>query len=351
MCTHLQAFYAAIDAGGRRSTRERRPPTLDEGYMHPDFEVADDDDYGSKSKRKSAVKAIPWTTDADDALLSAIVKHGEGHWTNMVTDPEFASRLAGHKATQLRARWRKLGTSEFNAKSEPADRHLAAKRDSVLDHIEATKPLPIQPSVAAVHYAPVQPQPQMMMAHPQMGVAPVAGASALPTPPPEPFTAYRPYVTHIFDLPKSTKAKKPVPGESAADAQLSTPMTGQPKARRRGRRPNNSRSDDESEFSDADSEDSEAVERRAATVAQRLDWCCSLILWSRQPFDSCSTEPFQQQLQEQRVWHRFRRCRCCCCCYLTILPVRDLCWAGLSYCGFVCVFACMCLSLIVRSCC
>ena len=209
------------------------------------------------------------------------MKHGLGRWTDMIQDPEFAPRLQGHKATQLRNRWKKLGTAT-NEATTPADRQLAAKREEVFDHIAATTPPTVTQPAAQVQAQQQQMMQQQMMQQQQQqqrggAAAGPASSSAMMPPtallPPQPFfTAYRPYPTHVFDQPKSTKTKKAaVQGGTAADAQLSTPMDlGAQKPKKRGRKPKNPRPDEDdnsSAFSDADSEDSEAAERAAATSA------------------------------------------------------------------------------------
>ena len=79
-----EAFYASIESGaGRRTSgRERRATVAMEDYSH-DFEGHYED--GSSKKRKKlataggSAKNKEWTQEADDALLSAIVKHGLGN--------------------------------------------------------------------------------------------------------------------------------------------------------------------------------------------------------------------------------------------------------------------------------
>ena len=173
--------------------------------------------------------------------------------------PEFADRLDGHKPTQLRARWRKLGTSDFSAKENI---QLAAKRETVFDNIAAATPPVIAQSASAVAAAPAPVAQQ---------AAAVIAMSQL-APPQPPFAAYRPYPTHIFDQPKKFKAKVAQTG-TAADAELSTPMDmGPSKPRKRGRRPTKGGVDDESDFSsDEDSEDSEAAVRNEARRAAKGD--------------------------------------------------------------------------------
>jgi len=248
-----EAFYAAIDAAGatRRSAREKKP-LMDEVYMHGDFPLEDD-----KKKRPKVEPQRQWTQDADDALLSAIVKHGLGNWTNMLRDPEFAHRFEGHTANQLRNRWRKLGTQDFSGvdTKDAQQKKLAAKVETVFDNIAKTAPPAItRPAAQAV------PPTQVMMQ-----------ATAL-QPPPPPFVAYRPYPTHLFDQARKVVRARTEGGPkgSAADAELSTPMDLTPlKPKRRGRKPKNYNpdADDDADFSDADSEDSEARVRAEARKA------------------------------------------------------------------------------------
>lgn len=98
-----EAFYSMIDAApGRRSGRATKAPGQ---FASGDYAGDSDDD---RPKKKVPRVAVAWTADQDDALLSAIVKHGIGAWTNMLKDPEYAHRFEGLKATALRNRWKKV---------------------------------------------------------------------------------------------------------------------------------------------------------------------------------------------------------------------------------------------------
>ena len=268
-----EAFYMAIDesaaAGrGRRSGRAVKPPA----------EFAEYADFDDGEKKKARV-AYPWTAEQDDALLSAIVKHGIGAWTNMLKDPEFSDRFADLKAGALRNRWKKLGTSNFD-NGAPSDAKTQAKREQVMAMSQETvpsKPPPPPPPAATT----TQP-----LATPTSSATPTAtNASQQPTqsptralppgvapggPPPstQPFNAYRPYPTHIFDLPKAMPKKVPATAsvKDAADA-LSTPMdasANRPKKRGRKRRDGDSDDDEFGPGGGEDSDDSDAAEERAA---------------------------------------------------------------------------------------
>jgi hypothetical protein len=177
-----------------------------------------------------------WTPDADDALLSAIVVHGVGQWSQMLRDPTFASRLDGFKPGGLRNRWKKLGSSELPTTGP--ERRLAAKREAVFDNIAAnTTPL-----------AAAQAPPQQVAAVQQQQVASASGAVLLAPPPVGNFVSYRPYATHVFDLPAKQQKVR------SKDATLATPMNLVPqRPKKRGRRPKNQRATDD-EDDDADDE-------------------------------------------------------------------------------------------------
>ena len=223
---------------------------------------------GGAKKRKAASKtALPWTPDADDALLNAIVKHGLGNWTRMVNDPEFAARLEGHKANQLRTRWKKLGSAEFGTGAGGSHEHpqqkMEVKKEKPFEQI--TAPVPMQQQ-----QAPEQ-QQQHPSQSPQQPRAPVVVNPLHLIPPVPPFVSYRHYPTHVFDEPKSSEeAKRTVKaalGGTVADAQLSTPMDLLPqKPKKRGRKAKNAQSSDE-DFSSEDSSGSEGGGPRHSKAA------------------------------------------------------------------------------------
>lgn len=259
-----EAFFLAIGddaAAGGRSRRSGRATQVPAAYA--DYVDHMSEDESGKAKRPTRAPPASWTPDADDALLSAIVKHGVGSWTAMVQDPEFAQRFGDFKATSLRSRWRKLGTSNFDNGGVAGGVKLPTKKEKMQQqqqqqqlqqqhqvHQQVHAP-PQQPGVPVIHRAP-------MHAHPSHPSGPLPNTT--------PFISYRPYPSHVFDLPRSAKAKTDavVTAKDAAD-QLSTPMeiatSNRPK--RRGRKPKNRGGSDESDFA-ADSDDSDAAEERAA---------------------------------------------------------------------------------------
>ena len=207
----------------------------------------DSDGSGPKPAKRAPARVIPWTPDSDDALLSGVIKYGTGSWVKIMADPEFMYRLSAYKIPMLKNRWRKLSTTDFHA----LDPFIQLKVNQGLQKTGA--------------------QPQQQRQQPQQpdqsGALPVLGPNSSIVPPnTTPFTAYRPYPTHVFDLERKTVKAKDGQIVSAADAanQLSTPMdpSGQRK-KRRGRRPKNANDDDDAEV-DGYSDDSDAAEERAA---------------------------------------------------------------------------------------
>jgi hypothetical protein len=120
----------------------------------------------------------------------------------MLRDEDFAKRFEGHTATQLRNRWRKLGTSEFNntTTASTQERQLAAKRETVFESIAAAAP----PALArpAPGASSASSSAQHIQTSPAGATAAVQAALLQVTalaPPAAPFVAYRPYPSHVFD--------------------------------------------------------------------------------------------------------------------------------------------------------
>jgi len=224
-----EAFYMAIDdmERQRRAQRERKTATIS-SVRYGDFGEVDMEDEGRK--RRPSAKVV-WSADQDDALLQAIVKHGAGNWTQMKNDPEFSARFGELKPAHLRVRWKKLESSDnaweggaaggaggggaaagrSEQKQEGAQQHLQQHQQQQQHAMEAK---PIDASERAME----------MLAHHRQAIQepPPAGSSVSPhtgIPAPQaPFVAYRPYPTHLFDLPKKMN-------EQATGADLSVPMT------------------------------------------------------------------------------------------------------------------------------
>ncbi|KAL2493274.1 Telomere repeat-binding factor 5 [Abeliophyllum distichum] len=55
---------------------------------------------------------LKWTPEEEETFKAGVAKHGTGHWKDILTDPEFAPRLANRSNVQLKDKWRNMCTKD-----------------------------------------------------------------------------------------------------------------------------------------------------------------------------------------------------------------------------------------------